>query len=280
MITVKKNQDTYNGLSTDTKPIYARNGDLFAEIDTGKNYMFDAESGEWTEVELGGGGGGITPTGEIEITQNGTYDVTNYASAEVAVPTSGLDADFKAMVEKSGTSITLPSDVTTIALYSFYKWKKLREVNMPSGITSIGLCAFQDCGELALTELPSGLTSIGQNAFYNCDELALTELPSGLTSIGNAAFSGCSHLAIAKIPNGITEIKSSTFSGCSNLTSIELPAGLSTIGSSAFTGCFNLRRITCLATTPPELNSYAITSLPSDCAIYVPAASVDAYKAA
>lgn len=43
-----------------------------------------------------GEGGGINPTGEIEITENGTYDVMNYATAAVNVPSEDLTAEIEA----------------------------------------------------------------------------------------------------------------------------------------------------------------------------------------
>lgn len=41
---------TYYGLSTDTKPETANNGSRYIEMDTGKLYLFDAETAEWLEV--------------------------------------------------------------------------------------------------------------------------------------------------------------------------------------------------------------------------------------
>ena len=41
----------YRGLSTDSKPTTnVVNGSVFIEIDTGKIYLFDADSSTWKEV--------------------------------------------------------------------------------------------------------------------------------------------------------------------------------------------------------------------------------------
>lgn len=39
----------YVGLSTDTKPEAAGNGDCFMELDTSKIYLFDASGASWIE---------------------------------------------------------------------------------------------------------------------------------------------------------------------------------------------------------------------------------------
>lgn len=39
----------------------------------------------------GQGGGGVKPSGTLEISENGVYDVYSYASVNVGVPQSGWD---------------------------------------------------------------------------------------------------------------------------------------------------------------------------------------------
>lgn len=58
----------FNGLSTDTKPTGCNSGSIFNEIDTGLQYIYNANDESWTEISNGGGGGGIP---EQEITTDG-----------------------------------------------------------------------------------------------------------------------------------------------------------------------------------------------------------------
>lgn len=51
---------------------------------------------------------GITPSGSISITTNGTHDVTNYASANVNVPSQSIDAYVANVTITTHTSTNVP----------------------------------------------------------------------------------------------------------------------------------------------------------------------------
>ena len=77
----------------------------------------------------------------------------------------------KSLIERTATSITIPSSVT-----------------------SIGSGAFQDCTALTSVTIPSGVTSIGSLAFNGCTALTSITIPSSVTSIVSGAFQGCTNL--------------------------------------------------------------------------------------
>ena len=64
-------------------------------------------------------GGGITPTGTINITTNGTTDVTQYASANVAVPASAVDSGTKS-ISSNGTHDVVGYAAVNVAVPNSY----------------------------------------------------------------------------------------------------------------------------------------------------------------
>lgn len=70
------------------------------------------------------------------------------------------------------------------------------------------------------------------------------------------------------------------FYGCNKLTSLFIPSNISSIGDSAFNGCSGLTSITVDSTTPPTLGGTNVFDNTNNCPIYVPDASVSAYKTA
>lgn len=148
------------------------------------------------------------------------------------------------------------------------------------GITSIGNRAFNDCSSLVSVSITNGLTSIGVNAFDGCASLQSIGIPEGVTEIGMSAFSYCDSLGLISIPEGVSSIADSTFSYCRSLASILIPESVTSIKSRAFKSCSSMKEYHFLSTAPPELSTTAFDGIPSDCVIYVPAGSLEAYQTA
>ena len=178
------------------------------------------------------------------------------------------------------TGVTIPNSVTSINDTVFQNCSSLTSVTIPNSVTSIGKQAFKDCTGLTIIDIPNSVTFIDGSAFNGCSSLTGVTIPNSVTTISGSTFNGCSSLTGVTIPNSVTSIGNSAFNSCSGLTDITIPNTVTSIGSYAFAYCTGLTSIIVLATTPPTLASSNAFNNTNNCPIYVPAESVDAYKAA
>lgn len=208
--------------------------------------------------------------------------------------------------------ITFDGPVTKINDYAFFTCGTLTSITIPEGVTSIGCASFYDCSELASISIPKGVTSIGEGdslygTFERCSSLVSITIPEGVTHITYRTFETCLNLSSISIPEGVTSIGAWAFWECMNLRSITLPqtlksieeeaflsdffsaitipAGVTSIADGAFSNCNRMTSIKILAPIPPAggsgmFDSYDSYGDTNNCPIYVPAGSVDAYKAA
>ncbi|MGN8875701.1 leucine-rich repeat domain-containing protein [Pseudoflavonifractor sp. HCP28S3_F10] len=171
--------------------------------------------------------------------------------------------------------------VASIGRCAFYFCYSLASVTIPDGVTSIGDYAFYFCYSLASVTIPDGVTSIGDYAFQSCYSLTSISIPDGVTSIGNNAFYFCYSLASISIPDDMTSIGKGAFKECRSLASVTIPDGVTSIEDSAFYSCYGMAEYHLKPTTPPRLSATnAFSGIPSDCVIYVPAGSLEAYQTA
>lgn len=198
------------------------------------------------------------------------------------------------------TDITIPDIVTSIEPYTFIHCENLASITISNSVTSIGESAFEHCKSLTSITIPDSVTSIGYGAFRNCENLTNISIPNSVTSIAMLAFSDCKSLKSITIPNSITSIESCTFRYCENLTNVTIPDSVTSIREAAFIRCTSLKSITipdsvklivawafanctnmdsfyCKPLNPPTIGPLFDNTIPT---IYVPRASVEAYKAA
>ena len=212
------------------------------------------------------------------------------------------------------TSVTIGNGIKEIGEYVFYNCSSLTSVTIGNSVTSIGYRAFYNCSSLTsvyisdiaawcnisintygspfnhahnlylnnelVTNLtiPDGVTKIGKGAFAYYTNLKTITIPSSVTVIGASAFEDCGNLKSVTISDGVNTIGDGAFYGCSALESVTIPNSVTKIGASAFQYCTRLGSVYCKATTPPILDSDVFVNNEDNRYIYVPSASVSAYK--
>lgn len=209
------------------------------------------------DVSILGVTGTYAPTGTISITTNGTHDVTNYATADVQVPTTAPAlyreyeiADNGVLMPNSTTSqilnFTGVRDVGDYVLYNaYYNNQSIAGAVVMGDLT--GMSFSYGCGY----------------AFYNCRNITSVNMPVLMTISGRGAASSMfatSGITSAKLPS-LTTVSGfygceSMFQYCSALTNFEMPF-LTTISNLG--GC---RRMFGFCTALTNGILYSLTSMP------------------
>lgn len=176
-----------------------------------------------------------TPTGEVEITENGTHDIAEYASAKVNVVDNSL---FDDLVACRTTELVFPSSTKKIGSAAFYYNRFLTSVTIPNTVTSIGDHAFSECDKLIFAEVDT--TSLLSYTFASCDKLASVKFGNNVSSIGVRVCENC--IALISVEHSATKLESFAFRNCRKLTDIQLNT-VTSIGQNTFYDCTALTDI-------------------------------------
>ena len=196
----------------------------------------------------------------------------------------------------------------------------LPEIAIPATVESIGNNVFYDCTSLAMvdiedrqSELSLGYNSdysssdqkplfsdcpldsvyiggnisyatdsdSGYSPFYRNTSLRAVKITDQETEISENEFYGCTGLTTVELGDGIESIGNYAFSGCSALDSFSFGHSVTTIGEEAFSDCTAMTRLQSRAEVPPVCGNQALDDINKwTCELFVPAKSLDTYKAA
>lgn len=142
------------------------------------------------------------PSGELEINEQGTFNVKEYESINVKAP---FDRLFNQYLNKTLTEITEQDleGATSLGNQLFINQTKLIKVSLPDTITSIGTSCFENCSNLVSIKLSKSLTSIAPSLFNGCYNIEKLVIPDKVTSIGLYSIQSITNIYM---PNNVVDI--------------------------------------------------------------------------
>lgn len=192
-------------------------------------------------------------------------------------PTTIPDKTFSGVTQLVGVNI--PSVVNKIGDGAFRE-TSLTEVTIPSGV-SLASYAFTRIPTLTAVTLGEGLSFSGGMECFSRTPITSITFPQSISAAPSHVLYNCSALTNVVFNGTLERLGDAAFGNCIALRNYVIPSSVTFIGESCFVGIPNIGSITLLRATPTPLddNTTSLGYITETFPIYVPAGSVEAYKA-
>lgn len=208
-------------------------------------------------------------------------------------------------VSSDGVGITMADAEAVTSIGTWFKGNKaitsFNELALFVNVRTLSAYAFSNCTALASIDL-ANVTAIQNNAFEYCSSLSYVGSLAKVAVLWGNAFRDCANLKqeiempmLTEITSGSGQLRGAGITSftarnlknttmymldsCTNLKHVRLQA-VTSITNMTFANCTALEYIIIDNTTVPTLSHSNAFNNTNNCPIYVPDASVDAYKTA